>query len=98
MRQPGNHEMDTQVSLVACVRLIVLGSLMWSLTATSVLSTHAVAEDLIRMAIDERVSELTILYSHQPILVYAFSASPPQALYQAASYDVRMECVDGCAG
>ena len=45
MHQPGNHEMDTQVSLVACVRLIVLGSLMWSLTATSVLSTHAVAED-----------------------------------------------------
>jgi len=78
MHQPGNHEMDTQGSLVACARLIVLGSLMWSLTATSVLSTHAVAGDLIRMAIDERVSELTILYNHQPILVYAFSASHPK--------------------
>jgi hypothetical protein len=51
---------------------------MASLTVTPVFSTHAIAKDLIRIAIDERVSELTVLYNQQPILVYAFSASHPK--------------------
>ena len=67
-----------RAGLISWARLIVLGVLIVSVTIISVLSSHAAAEDRIRIAIDERVSELTILYNQQPILVYAFSAHHPK--------------------
>ena len=64
--------------LSRCARVILLCVLVTSIPLTSALRTHALDEAPLRIAMDERTSELTILYNQQPVLVYAFSAVQPK--------------------